>query len=425
MPGCVFIFETPEATNALLMDAITLKPLYHRGSEYLAIYAPNKPDINLAIRKLKGVKWSQTKKVWYMPWGKESYELVVAALKPLAVLDTKELLQYLNKKDAVRSTLVSSPSSPEFPVQKNLQFARKLPALTAAWHLYPTNLAALNRFVEEIKLNAYSPNTLRTYRNEFLQLLKVLKAKPVSDLTPDDLRRYMVYALEKEGISESTANSRLNAIKFYFEQVLKQDKFFFEIPRPKKPLLLPKVLNEAEIGRLFNALPNRKHKAILFTAYSAGLRVSEVAKLKLRDIDSGRMQILIRQAKGKKDRYVTLSPVLLDLLRSYLRTCKHKPKEYLFESDYTATPYPTRTLQQIFSNAKAKAGIGKEVGIHSLRHSFATHLLEKGVDIRYIKDILGHFNIKTTERYLHVAKDKLVNIPSPLDDLFQKGGIAW
>jgi site-specific recombinase XerD len=133
----------------------------------------------------------------------------------------------------------------------------------------------------------------------------------------------------------------------------------------------------------------------------------------------------IRQAKDKKDCYVNLSPVLLDFLRSYLRSCKHKPKEYLFESDYTATPYPTRTLQQIFSNAKAKAAIGKEVGIHSLRHSFATHLLEKGVDIRYIKDILGHFNIKTTERYLHVAKDKLVNITSPLDDLFQKGGIAW
>ena len=127
--------------------------------------------------------------------------------------------------------------------------------------------------------------------------------------------------------------------------MLKQEKFFFDIPRSKKPLLLPKVLNEAEVGRLFNALPNRKHKAILFTAYSAGLRVSEVARLKISDIDSGRMQILIRQAKGKRDRYVNLSPVLLDLLRNYLRSCKHKPKEYLFESEYTLTPYPTRTLQ--------------------------------------------------------------------------------
>ncbi|HEU4903019.1 MAG TPA: site-specific integrase, partial [Flavisolibacter sp.] len=396
------------------MDVIILKPLYHRGSENIAIHAPNKPDITLAIRKLKGVKWSQTQKVWYMPWGKDRYEQIVAVLQPLASIDMKEILHYINKKNAVRSTLVPSPSVvPDTFTQKSLAFTRKPPAQTAAWRLHPTNLAALNRLVEELKLKAYSPNTLRTYRNEFLQLLNVLKAKPVSDLTPDDLRRYMVYAIEKEGIGEGTANSRLNAIKFYFEQVLKQDKFFFDIPRPKKPLLLPKVLNETEIGRLFNALTNRKHKAILFTAYSAGLRVSEVARLKISDIDSGRMQILIRQAKGKKDRYVNLSPVLLDILRGYLRSCKHKPREYLFESEYTSTPYPTRTLQQIFSNAKAKAGIGKEVGIHSLRHSFATHLLEKGVDIRYIKEILGHFNIKTTERYLHVAKNKLVNIASP------------
>ena len=162
---------------------------------------------------------------------------------------------------------------------------------------------------------------------------------------------------------------------------------------------------------------------MLFTAYSAGLRVSEVVNLKISDIDSGRMQILLQQAKGKKDRYVNLSPVLLDILRNYLRTHRPKPTIYLFESDYTQAAYPTRTVQQIFSAAKTKAGITKEVGIHSLRHSFATHLLEKGTDIRYIKDILGHFNIKTTERYLHVAKQKLVNIASPLDDLISKGGI--
>ena len=151
--------------------------------------------------------------------------------------------------------------------------------------------------------------------------------------------------------------------------------------RPKKPLLLPKLLNENELAKLFNALSNKKHKAILFTTYSSGLRVSEVVNLKIADIDSKRMQILVRQAKGKKDRYVNLSPVLLDILRNYIKETKPKPKEYLFESEQTYTAYPARTVQQIFSNAKNKAGIRKEVGIHSLRHSFATHLLEKGTDI--------------------------------------------
>ena len=152
---------------------------------------------------------------------------------------------------------------------------------------------------------------------------------------------------------------------------------------------MPKLLNERELGRLFNGLGNKKHKAMLFTAYSAGLRVSEIVNLKIKDIDSVRMQISIRNAKGKKDRYVNLSPVLLDIVRNYFKTYAPKPKNYLFESEYSGEAYPIRTVQQIFTNAKKKAGINKDVGIHSLRHSFATHLLEKGVDIRYIKICLG------------------------------------
>jgi integrase/recombinase XerD len=163
----------------------------------------------------------------------------------------------------------------------------------------------------------------------------------------------------------------------------------------------------------------------LFTAYSAGLRVSEIVKLKLADIDSKRMQIFVERAKGKKDRYVNLSPVLLDILRKYIADHKPRPKVYLFESEQTGASYPTRTVQNIFTNAKNKAGIRKEVGIHSLRHSFATHLLEKGTDIRYIKDLLGHFNLKTTERYLHVSKRQLVNIISPFDDLWKNENIEW
>jgi integrase/recombinase XerD len=207
--------------------------------------------------------------------------------------------------------------------------------------------------------------------------------------------------------------------------VLHREKFFLEIPRPKKQLLLPKLLNETEIRNLFNALTNKKHKAMLFTAYSAGLRVSEIVNLKIIHIDSDRMQILIEQGKGKKDRYVSLSPVLLDILRNYISTYKPRPKKYLFESETTGKAYPTRTVQQIFTNAKNKAGIKKEVGIHSLRHSFATHLLDKGTDIKYIKELLGHFNIKTTEIYLHLTKKQLVNIISPFDDLWGKKEIDW
>jgi integrase/recombinase XerD len=278
---------------------------------------------------------------------------------------------------------------------------------------------------QRLILKAYSPSTMKTYLNEMAQLLQTIQKVSADTLTPEHLRRYLVYCHEKLKLSENTLHSRINALKFYYEQVLYREKFFYEIPRPRKALLLPKLLNEKELSALFNAIENRKHKAMLFTAYSAGLRVSEIVQLRIDHIDSGRMQILIQQAKGKKDRYVNLSPVLLDILREYLKTYRPRPRLYLFESEQTFTAYPARTVQQIFSNAKRRARIRKEVGIHSLRHSFATHLLDKGTDIKYIKDLLGHFNIKTTERYLHVSKKQLVNITSPFDDLWKKQQINW
>lgn len=166
-------------------------------------------------------------------------------------------------------------------------------------------------------------------------------------------------------------------------------------------------------------------KRFYFTAYSAGLRVSEVTALNLSDIDSDRMQIFVQNAKGKKDRYVTLSPILLEVLRSYIKETKPRPKKFLFEGQTPGEPYPSRTAQKVFQRAKEKAGIRKNVSFHSLRHSFATHLLEKGIDIRYIKEILGHFSITTTERYLHVARKKLISIESPLDSIWEKGKIKW
>ena len=283
------------------------------------------------------------------------------------------------------------------------------------------NLLQLERMVTTLTLKAYSPKTKTTYRNELMQLLRAIGDKDANSLTAEELRRYMLFAIEKEGISEFTAHSRLNALKFYYEKVLGREKMFIEIPRPKKPLNLPKVLGETELNRLFTSLQNKKHKAILFTAYSAGLRVSEAVNLKIEHIDSSRMQIFVERAKGKKDRYVMLSPVLLDILRNYISQIEPKPLMYLFEGEQPGNPYHTKTAQKIFQMAREKAGIKKEVSFHTLRHSFATHLLEKGIDIKYIQELLGHFDIKTTTRYLHVKKEQLVNIASPLDDLWEKG----
>lgn len=350
------------------MKQVILKPLHHRGQECIAIYFDNYASLNGIVRKLPDIKWSQTNKCWYVPLNPDSYKKVYNVLNGKAELDITLLKDYLEKRKKVTATL---PASSQKIVAKPI-------AGSPVWKLSTENMEALGKFMEQLKLKACSPSTIRTYRNEFLQLLQLLKKKPVNELTPNELRRYMVYAMEKQGINENTAHSRLNALKFYFEQVLHRDKFFWEIPRPKKPLLLPKVLSEDELEKLFKALENIKHKGMLFTAYSAGLRVSEVAVLKIKDIDSGRMQIFVEQAKGKKDRYVTLSPVLPDILRAYIKKYKPKPRVYLFESEQTGLAYPSRTIQRIFQLAKFKSGISKNVGIHSLRHSFATHLFGKG-----------------------------------------------
>ena len=402
------------------METVTLKPFFHNSKECIGIYSPQNATLNHYFQKKAGAKWTKTHKCWYIPCTEANYEQLAKALKGKAILQVDELKKYLLEKRKTNSKEKQHVPITVIPAVKNE--TQKKPG-----HVYKSPLVRLNtnnneqmqKFLQQLQLKAYSPSTMKTYCNEFTQLLQLLGNVDVQQLQPQHLQRYLLWCM-KNGLKENTIHSRLNALKFYYEQVLHREKFFFEIPRPKKPLILPKLLNENELRRLFNALTNKKHKAMLFTAYSAGLRVSEIVNLKIKDIDSKRMQIFIERAKGKKDRYVNLSVVLLDILRKYIQTYKPAPKLYLFESEQTGAAYPARTVQQIFTTAKNKAGISKDVGIHSLRHSFATHLLDKGTDIYYIKDLLGHFDIKTTERYLHVSKQKLVNIISPLDDLVKK-----
>ena len=403
------------------METVIIKPLFHKGAECIGIFSPQNATLNYYFQKKAGAKWSHTNKCWYVPCTEKNYEQVAKALEGKVLLQTEELKKYLleRKKTGNKVQQLTLAVIKQEPQKIIIAHSKQENSLSQE------NKDALQKFIQQLVLKSYAASTIRTYSNEFMQFLQLIGNTPAKKFTVQRIKDYLQYCKEKLKLSENTLHSRMNALKFYYEQVLKREKFFWEIPRPKKALILPKLLNETELRRLFNAITNKKHKAVLFTAYSAGLRVSEVANLKIHDIDSKRMQIFIGRAKGKKDRYVNLSPLLLDILRNYLQEYKPGPKVYLFESEQTLTAYPIRTLQQIFSTAKQKAGIGKEVGIHSLRHSFATHLLDKGTDIKYIKELLGHFSIKTTERYLHVSKKQLVNIVSPFDDLWKKEEIDW
>jgi site-specific recombinase XerD len=280
--------------------------------------------------------------------------------------------------------------------------------------LNPTNLDALHRFLKTLELKAYSPSTIKLYRIEFIHLLLPLQERRVDMLETDQLKSYFLWLLKEQDYGESQLNTAINAVKFYFEKVLLEPRRVFDLPRPKKPLLLPQVLGKRSISGIINSTANKKHKSMLMLAYSAGLRVSEIVALKIRDVDSDRMCLNIKCAKGKKDRIVPLSPILLEALRAYFR--EFRPKEYLFEGA-NGGMYAIRSVQQVFKKAKEKAGIKQPGGLHSLRHSYATHLLESGTDIRFIQELLGHNNILTTHRYTHVSLRKITQIRSPLDDL--------
>lgn len=398
------------------MQTILLKPFVHRGQQVIGIATPYVRLLDLAIRKLKGVKWSQTNKLWYLPLREEAHQQIMMALKALANIDESLLRPYLEKRQQVMvlQPLLNKENKVGDAKSKTIF---KPAAATKARQLSEDNLKALERFLEHLKLKAYSASTIRTYRNEFMQLLLLLKNKKVNNLAPDDLKRYFIYCFEKLHLTENTLDSRISAIKFYFEQVLTREKFFWEIPRPKKQLQLPGFFNQDEVTAILKSAGTLKHKTMLMLAYGAGMRVSEVVSLKTHHIDGKRMCILIEQAKGKKDRMVGLSAVLLVMLREYWKEYKPSNKGFLFEGQNKGEPYTTRSLQLVIAEAKRKAGILKPGSVHALRHSFATHLLDKGTDVVMIMKLLGHNDIKTTLRYLHISNRDMLQVISPLDDL--------
>jgi integrase/recombinase XerD len=390
------------------MEIITLTALHHRNSECIGIYFANKIILSNAVRKIPGIKWSQSNKCWYLPLSKPNHTLITTALTGKATINNSQLKTYLQKKKQATAAIATTA----VPANK-----QALKSTSPAFNLSTENFTALEKFMQQLHLKAYSPSTIKTYRNEFMQLLQLLKNKAVHTLTADDFKRYMVHIMQKEKLSENTAHSRLNAVKFYFEQVLKKEKFFWEIPRPKKQIQNPNFFNQDEITQILKQTNNIKHKTMLMLAYSTGMRVSEVVTLKIWQIDSKRMQIIVEQAKGKKDRMTPLSPVLLVMLREYFMAYKPVKTGYLFCGQQPSEPYSARSLQQVLQDAKKRAGILKPGGVHALRHSFATHLLDKGTDVTMIMKLLGHNDIKTTLRYLHVTNRDVLNIISPLDQL--------
>jgi len=268
-------------------------------------------------------------------------------------------------------------------------------------------------YLELLETRRYSLNTARTYTSLFANFAYHFQAKSLLEVNEWDIKAY-VHAIVKSGKSASYQNQVINAVKFFYEQVLDMPQRFYEIDRPIKEERLPLVLSEQEVARLINVTENLKHKAILVTMYSCGLRISELLNLELHDIESDRMQVRVRAGKGRKDRTTLLARTTLELLRKYWRT--YRPSKYLFEGP-GGYRYSTRSVNNILGRSLIAAGIRKPATPHTLRHSFATHLLEHGTDIRYIQTLLGHKSSRTTEIYAHVSTKSLNEITSPVENL--------
>ena len=265
----------------------------------------------------------------------------------------------------------------------------------------------------ELRLRNYSQKTIKSYLSCLRTFVDYSRPRHPRQLTENDIRSYLLHLFETKHLASGTINQIFSALRFLYVELYKMPFTIKDIPRPRRGKQLPMVLSQEEVVRILGAVSNLKHRTILMLIYSAGLRVGESVRLKLSDIDGSRGLIHLRNAKGNKDRYTLLSEILLQELRSYYR--EYHPRDFLFEGAEGRRHLSERSVQHVFERAVTTAGITKRVSVHSLRHSFATHLLENGTDLRYIQELLGHSSSKTTEIYTHVSKKTLGKIVNPLD----------
>jgi site-specific recombinase XerD len=275
-------------------------------------------------------------------------------------------------------------------------------------------MSALRKQMEaDMVVRNLSARTRECYIASVRGIAGYYKRSPAT-LTEQEVQQYLLYLIEERKLAWSSVNVTVSALKFLFQITLKRKEADFELPRPHQPQKLPQVLSREEVMRIVDAAANPRHRVILLTIYAAGLRLSEACRLKVSDIDSERMTLRIEQAKGAKDRYALLSPRLLKELRTYWAA--YRPRDWLFPSPRDpGLPLADVTVQRIFYSARDRAGITKRCGIHGLRHAFATHMLEGGVNVHTIQRLMGHRDLATTTRYFHLARQHLANTPSPLE----------
>ncbi len=381
---------------------IKLLPSTHKGKSVVQIHFEKDEKLKELLRSATFMRWSMTMNCWYLPFYSGIVSDLFNAIKHKYFLDYSALKSndyYHSETPAVTSSNTRVTSRP----------GDKLSLLTEQHN------KRLEEYKYWLKSKRYSANTIDTYVETLKTFLRFFADKSLTEISNDDLIRFNNEYILANKFSASYQNQFVNAVKLFFSVIEHKNLDPDLIHRPKRMKLLPNVLSKEEVKMILNAHRNIKHKAMLSLIYSCGLRCGELLNLRPTDVDSNRKVLIIRQSKGRKDRIAPLSEKIIVLLRDYYVACR--PKVYLFEGQKPGTAYDARSLQNVLKQSLVKVNISKPVSLHWLRHSYATHLLEQGTDLRYIQEILGHSSSKTTEIYTHVSTKNIQKIVSPFDYL--------
>lgn len=380
------------------LPVLKLKPSVHHNKEVIQVLYAKNEEIHQILRANTAIRWSQSMNCWYVPYTK--------TLK-------QDLFQFLQHKVWIDYGELKTQTEDDLPVPNHKQ-EEGLSAHSRA-PLPAESLKKIREFKFWMRSKRYSESTIGTYTDALKTFLRFYSDKEISEITNDDVVLFNNDYILENNFSSSYQNQVVNAIKLFFRTQENKKLDAELVHRPKRQKLLPNVLSKEEVKAILNASKNIKHKAMLSLIYSCGLRCGELLRLKLDHIDSKRGVLIIKQSKGRKDRIAPLSGKIIELLRDYFM--EYKPEGFLFEGQKKGEAYDERSLQNVLKQALEKAGITKPVSLHWLRHSYATHLLENGTDLRYIQEILGHSSSKTTEIYTHVSTKSIQKITSPFDYL--------
>jgi integrase/recombinase XerD len=370
-----------------LTKTVQLDLAMHKGELMILLKFPFDEELQSITRQIAGCSWSRTLRAWTFRFSDEALQEVSIRLGSVCQLERKEFSEKLEKhRSDPKNRKLNAEASHKFDSFRKWMLSRR-----------------------------YSESTIGTYCDALGIFLKYFDGKEISQINNDDLIDFNNNYILAKKLSASYQNQVVNAVKLFFRTVENKSIEVESIHRPKRAHVLPNVLSKEEVKKILEAPINLKHRAMLSLIYACGLRRGELLNLKLNDVDSKRKLLIIRMAKGKKDRVAPLSEKVIALLREYFKA--YRPKNWLFEGQDKMSRYDERSLVSVLKQSLAKAGINKPVTLHWLRHSYATHLLENGTDLRYIQEILGHSSSRTTEIYTHVSNHSIQKITSPFDTL--------